>query len=38
MLRIHCMQLLYTLNDTAVDDALYEIESGFRAVPVWLHS
>lgn len=27
MLRVHCMQLFYNLSDTAMEDALYEIES-----------
>ena len=27
MLRIHCMQLFYSLSDPAMEDALYEIES-----------
>jgi IS5 family transposase len=27
MLRVHCIQLFYNLSDSAMEDALYEIES-----------
>lgn len=27
MLRVHCMQLFYNLSDSAMEDALYEVES-----------
>jgi len=27
MLRVHCMQLFYNPSDSAMEDALYEIES-----------
>ncbi|WP_199176101.1 transposase, partial [Zhongshania marina] len=27
MLRVHCLQLFYSLSDPAMEDALYEIES-----------
>jgi|TARA_R110001583_G_scaffold187874_1_gene349455 IS5 family transposase len=30
MLRVHCLQLLYNLNDPAMEDALYGIESTRR--------